>query len=169
MTYVGFLTFIGEMNYIISILVAWFGSILGMTIDYWLGYKLGYPFFQKHGHRFLMGPKKFEKAAKWFDRYGVKVIMIGYFIPGVRHFTAYFGGISRIPFKRFMFFAYIGAFIWAVCFISLGHYLGFQWKNLHLLAAKYWLPIVIVLAIIVSIGLLYFLLRKRKLKLKKTT
>lgn len=168
MTYVGFLTFIGEMNYVTSILVAWTGSILGMSIDYWIGYKLGFPFFQKHGHRFFMGPKKFEKAAKWFDRYGVKVVMIGYFIPGVRHFTAYFSGISRISFKRFVFFAYTGAFIWAVCFVSLGNYLGYQWKNLHLLAAKLWLPALIVFVLLIIGGFIYWQMRRRKLKLKKS-
>lgn len=168
MTYVGFLTFVGEMHYVTSILVAWTGSILGMTIDYWIGYRLGFPFFQKHGHRFFMGPQKFEKASKWFDRYGVKVVMIGYFIPGIRHFTAYFAGVSRISFRRFIFFAYTGAFIWAVCFISLGNYLGYQWKNLFLFAQKFWLPAIILLVLLVIGGIILYQMRRRKLKVKKS-
>lgn len=42
---------------------------------------------------------------------GYWLLMIGYFIPGVRHITALGAGISRISFRPFMVFAYTGAVI----------------------------------------------------------
>lgn len=52
------------------------------------------------------------------------MLIIGYFIPGVRHLTAYLAGISRIDFQKFMIFAYSGALLWSITFISLGYELG---------------------------------------------
>ena len=46
--------------------------------------------------------------------------MIGYFIPGVRHLTAYFAGMSNLTLWRFCLYAYGGALIWIGVFIGLG-------------------------------------------------
>ena len=53
-----------------------------MTISYWIGYKLGVPFFHKHGHRIHLGPDRLEKMSNWFENYGNKLLLIAYFIPG---------------------------------------------------------------------------------------
>ncbi len=42
--------------------------------------------------------------------------MIGYFIPGVRHLTAYFAGVSNLTLWRFCLYAYGGALIWISVF-----------------------------------------------------
>jgi membrane protein DedA with SNARE-associated domain len=31
-----------------------------------------------------MGPEKLEKVSGWFDRYGNKLLIVAYYIPGVR-------------------------------------------------------------------------------------
>src|SRR5438309_729981 len=85
MTYAGLLVVQGNMNWIVSILVAAAGSSIGMTSAYRIGYKLGLPFFEKYGARFHFGPDKFKKTSQWFERYGNKVLIIAYFIPGIRH------------------------------------------------------------------------------------
>ncbi|MDP4147753.1 MAG: phosphatase PAP2 family protein, partial [Bacillota bacterium] len=59
------------------------------------------------------------------------------FIPGVRHVTGYFSGITRISFKRFALNAYLGAIIWTAIFISLGKVLGTHWDTFHKAVSKY--------------------------------
>ena len=41
--------------------MAGIGSFTGMTISYWLGKKLGTPFFHKHGHRIHLGPERLDR------------------------------------------------------------------------------------------------------------
>ncbi|WP_159081851.1 phosphatase PAP2 family protein [Paenibacillus sp. CAA11] len=60
-----------------------------------------------------------------------KLLFAAYFIPGVRHITGYFCGVTRIPFKRYVFFAYTGAIFWVGLFISLGKVLGPKWEEYH--------------------------------------
>ncbi|MDP1511890.1 VTT domain-containing protein [Paenibacillus ottowii] len=137
MTYTGLLVFQGHLNWMVSILTAGLGTSMGMTISYWIGYKLGKPFFQKHGTKFHLGPENLEKTSLWFERYGNKLLLFAYFIPGVRHLTGYFSGITRLPFRTYMIFAYTGAFLWTSMFISLGKILGPKWELFHHTITKY--------------------------------
>jgi membrane protein DedA with SNARE-associated domain len=127
MTYSGFLVFQGHLNWYITILIAGLGTVCGITLTYWIGLILGYPFFNKYGHFIHLGPKRLSKVSEWLTKYGNTVLILAYFIPGFRHVTGYFSGISRIPFRKFSFPAYLGAFLWAFTFISLGKALGPRW------------------------------------------
>ena len=54
-------------------------------------------------------------------------LTFGYFIPGVRHFTAYAAGMSELEAPQFALFAYSGAVLWVGTFLSLGYFLGERW------------------------------------------
>lgn len=137
MTYCGFLAFQGRLNWIISIFVAAMGVISGISASYFIGRKWGTSFITKYGSYIHMGPEKMEKTSKWFERYGNGLLIVAYFIPGVRHITGYFSGITKIPFKRFAINAYIGAFLWTGIFISLGKVLGSNWQVFHGFIKRY--------------------------------
>lgn len=137
MTYCGFLVYQSKMNWIISILVASAGVILGITISYFIGARVGKGFFEKYGSYIHLGPAQMEKTSKWFKSSGNKLLILACFIPGVRHITGYFSGITEIPYKRFALHAYFGAFIWTATFISLGKILGPNWDKFHSYISKY--------------------------------
>ncbi|NKF08696.1 bifunctional DedA family/phosphatase PAP2 family protein [Clostridium gasigenes] len=159
MTYCGFLVYESKMNLTISILVATSGVILGVTISYFVGTKLGSEFFKKYGSYIHLGPDKFEKTSAWFESYGNKLLILAYFIPGVRHITGYFSGITKISYKKFAFPAYIGAFIWTATFISLGNFLGPNWVEFHSYIKKY---IIIGSLIIAFIFIIFYAYKRHK-------
>jgi len=131
MTYCGFLVFQGKLNWIISMLVASCGAITGITISYFIGRVLGKTFFNKYGSYIHLSPEKLDKTSKWFDKYGNGLLIVAFFIPGIRHITGYFSGITKISYKRFALNAGIGAIIWTGTFISLGKLLGDNWESSH--------------------------------------
>lgn len=131
MTYAGLIVFEGRLNWLLSIVVAGTGASLGMTASYAIGNRLGRPFFEKHGARFHFGTDKLDRISQWFERYGNKMLIIAYFIPGVRHLTGYFAGTTRMSFRRYAAYAYSGAFFWVSIFITLGKLLGPEWKQYH--------------------------------------
>ena len=165
MGYAGVLVFQGKFSWILSIIISGIGSCTGMTISYWIGYKLGVPFFHKHGHRIHMGPDRLEKMSNWFENYGNRLLLIAYFIPGVRHFTGYFSGITHISFRTFAIYAYIGAFIWTGTFISLGKLLGPQWEHFHTSLKKY---LLIGSVMVIILFVIIYILKKYRLKIKET-
>ncbi|HVJ49259.1 VTT domain-containing protein [Desulfitobacterium sp.] len=155
MTYCGFLVFQGKLNWGISIIVAALGVISGITISYFISRTFGTPFFQKYGSYIHLGPDKLEKTSQWFERYGNGLLVVAYFIPGVRHITGYFSGIAKIPYKKFALNAYIGAFIWTGTFISLGKILGSNWEKFHGSIKKYLIIGGIILAIVL-LGIYFY-------------
>jgi membrane protein DedA with SNARE-associated domain/membrane-associated phospholipid phosphatase len=155
MSYAGLLIFQGKLNWLLCILSAWAGSSIGVTLSYWLGFHLGPPFFEKYGSKIHFGPEKLEKTSHWFERYGNKLLAIAYFIPGLRHVTGYFSGITRIPFRTYMLYAYTGAFLWTGTFISLGKVLGPKWEQFHHSMNKYLMIAGLIAAVIFLLAYLY--------------
>ncbi|WP_048602021.1 DedA family protein [Rubeoparvulum massiliense] len=162
MSYAGFLVSEGKLNWLVSILVAGLGSSIGITFTYLIGFHYGAPFLKKHGQRVHLGPDKFEKASQWFEKQGNKVLLITYFIPGVRHISGYFSGITKIPYRIFAIYAYTGALIWTSTFITIGKFLGPKWEEFHASVKKYLLIGGIIIAIIMTV---IYLIRTQKEKI----
>ncbi|WP_433945436.1 DedA family protein [Paenibacillus sp. SN-8-1] len=155
MAYAGYLSYKGMLHWELLILLAFLGTTLGITITYWIGRKAGLPFIHKYGKWFFLPPKKLEVTRYWFEKYGYTLIFIGYFIPGVRHFTGYFSGIIALPFRKFAMFAYSGALFWTVLFIGIGKIFGPQWNKMFHLAATYSAAAAIALVGIIMIIVLF--------------
>lgn len=151
MTYCGFLVYQSKMNWILSIFVATAGVISGITIAYFIGTKLGAKALKKYGPYVHLGPRGMEKTSKWFKLYGNKLLILAYFIPGVRHITGYFSGITEISYKKFAINSYFGALIWTTTFISLGRFLGPNWEKFDSYISKYSIIASLIISLILII------------------
>jgi membrane protein DedA with SNARE-associated domain/membrane-associated phospholipid phosphatase len=159
MIYAGLIVFQGDLNWFLSIIVAGSGACLGVTISYWIGYRLGTPFVEKYGSKFHFGPDKLHSVSRWFLTYGNKMLLIAFFIPGVRHFTGYFSGMTRLPFRKYAVYAYSGALIWVMIFISIGKVLGPNWVRYHHSVNRY-MMILGLISVIVYVSI--YVYRKNK-------
>ncbi|MFC5402627.1 DedA family protein [Cohnella soli] len=159
MAFAGHLAAFGHFNLAIAMVCAFLGATIGTTITYYLGKKLGTPFFEKYGKFIFLNAKRFDKLTKWFARYGNKLLLVSYFIPGFRHFTGYFAGISGIRFRYFLIFNHLGALLWVTTYVMLGHIFSDQFEKLIHMISKYSMRFVIC---IIAVSLLVLLLRKGK-------
>ncbi|QWU16859.1 membrane protein DedA, SNARE-associated domain [Paenibacillus sophorae] len=158
MAFAGYLSYTGRLDFMILIIVAFFGTTIGMTITYFIGLKAGMPFIQRYGRWFLFSPAKLEKTQLWFERYGSGLITIGYFIPGVRHFTGYFSGIIALPFRKFALYAYGGALFWVILFLGIGRLFGPQWTAVFHLFEAY-APWIVLAAVLLAAMILVYRFR----------
>lgn len=153
LTYVGYNVFQGKLSYILSLISAFVGATGGISLSYFVGYKFGLPLLKKFGPKVHITEEKINKTSAMFEKVGPILLLIGYFIPGVRHITAYIAAIDKYPFKKFVGFAYTGALLWSFTFITLGKMLGNEWKKLGFYLSKYHVyPILIIVLIIVIIA-----------------
>lgn len=165
MSYVGVLCFQGKMNIYLSIISAGLGGSIGITISYWLGYKLGAPFFRNYGHYIHMGPEKMDKMSSWYKKYGKVLLIFSFFIPGVRHIASIISGVIKLPFRTFSVFANIGVLLWVGVFISLGNLLGPRW-DMYEAEIKKWLLLGSIL--IAVIALIYIAIKANKQFVKES-
>ncbi|MDY0410323.1 DedA family protein [Virgibacillus soli] len=162
LTYLGYVTSIGKMSFTFTFLTALLGSVLGISISYYLGLKLGEPFIKKYGKRFFISERTFERAKRLFHKYGAFMLVISYFIPGIRHVAAYMSGITRYSFKRFALFAYTGAVFWVLLFLVIGNRLGVHWNVIFLFTRKYMWSMIVLLVVCIVFGTIYYRHRLRK-------
>jgi membrane protein DedA with SNARE-associated domain len=151
----GHLTNLGSFNILFIIFYSYFGAIVGTTVTYYLGYKLGTPFFDKYGKFFFMNQERLAKMTKWFDKYGDKLILVSYFIPGLRHFTGYVSGILKVRLRTFFFYNYMGGFLWVMTYVMIGKVFGQKIEQLLHIISQYTTVAIIVLVIGVVIGFLF--------------
>ncbi|MEK3688725.1 DedA family protein [Paenibacillus sp. FSL R10-2736] len=155
MAFAGFLSYTGRLDFFTLVIVAFAGTTVGMTITYFIGLRAGLPFIQRYGKWFMFSPAKLEKTQRWFERYGSVLISIGYFVPGVRHFTGYFAGIISLPFRKFAMYAYGGALFWVLLFLGIGKIFGPQWMGIFHLIETYALWIALFAAAIAALIVMY--------------
>jgi membrane protein DedA with SNARE-associated domain len=135
------------------------GSIGGITISYLIGRIAGRGFVHRWGKYVHFTEERQHKVQEWFDRLGHWLLTFGYFIPGVRHFTALMAGVSSLPYRTFASYAYPGALLWITTFVSLGYFLGDNWQQVLERVHRSILLIVIVATIIAAA--VYFYKRKK--------
>jgi len=158
LTYVGFNVFKGNLSYFPSLLSAFAGATGGISLSYLIGHRFGLPLLHKYGPKFHITEEKINYTGRLFDKIGPVLLLVGYFIPGVRHLSAYIAAINDYPFRKFSVFAYTGAFIWSFTFITLGRVLGKDWIKVRLFVEKYSLYLVIL---IVLAAVIYLFWKKR--------
>lgn len=118
--------FIGnaKLSFLPTFLAACGGSITGITGSYLIGRTAGSYLVHKFGSKVGIGEKQLNRAHAWFEKFGTWALFIGYFIPGLRHFTGLSAGITELEYNRFALYAYSGAIIWVSLFISIGYFTG---------------------------------------------
>ena len=151
LVYAGYLVHTGDLNLLILIILSFIGTSVGMTIQYFLGNKLGMPFVQKYGKYVFLTQRKIDLTKVWFDKYGYFLLFIGFFIPGVRHFTGYFVGIINLSFRRFAIIIYSGALFWVSFFLIGGYWLGDKMHYVFSMMGQHIGKIVFGVIIIVAI------------------
>ena len=160
LAYLGFLIYKGNLLPVPTVAAAFFGSICGMTLNYVLGRTAGLYLVTKFGSHVNLTPERLGRMHDWFEQKGRWGLLFGYFLPGVRHLTAFAAGTSKMTFYEFAIFSFSGAFFWSSAFISLGYFLEEHWsretKKIHHILEMGSVAVLVLLA-----GYLLFLKMKR--------
>lgn len=124
MLFAGLLMSQGRLSLTATPLAAIFGSICGISVSYLLGRTAGNYCIHRFGARVGLTESRLQKAHEWFEKFGTWTLMIGYFVPGLRHFTGFSAGTTNLEFNRFALFAYSGAVVWVSTFLTVGYFFG---------------------------------------------
>jgi len=133
--------------------VVFAGATVGTTITYALGRKLGLPFFERYGKFIFLSPARIANMQTWFAKYGTKLLLVSYFIPGLRHFTGYLSGMLHIRLRTFLLFNHTGALLWVLVYCTIGYLLGDNWERGIHLVSKYSLRAGICAAVVLIVYL----------------
>lgn len=131
LTFSGYLVYKHQFWLPLAFVSAWAGSVFGITISFFLGHTFGMGLIHRYGRYIHVTEERIQKAHAWFDRVGHWALTFGYFIPGVRHVTAFVAGTTEVTLPQFVIFAYTGAVLWVTAFLCLGYFLGERWHEVQ--------------------------------------
>ncbi len=129
LVYTGYLISAGHLGLLPTVVVAFLGSACGITLSYIIGRTLGLGFVHKWGRYIHVTEARLDYVHGWFERIGHWALFVGYYIAGVRHFTAIVAGTSSLEYRAFAAYAYSGAAVWVCTFIAIGFFFGEHWKE----------------------------------------
>jgi membrane protein DedA with SNARE-associated domain len=156
----GYLVARGTLHPLLTWVTAVAGSMSGISVSYWIGRFAGYEVVHRFGRYIHLTEARLLEVQRWFDRIGHWLLTIGYYIPGVRHFTAVVAGMSGMPFRHFAPYAYSGAVLWVSTFLGIGYVLGDRWREVFESLHKEMLIVIIAGTVIGWIA--WYLYSRRK-------
>ncbi|RLB11489.1 MAG: hypothetical protein DRG63_12880 [Deltaproteobacteria bacterium] len=138
------------------------GSLTGFMCLFWIGYRLGRPFFIERDYRFFKA-EDILRAEQWFRKYGYFLILLNRFLPGIRSVISISGGISGLKWGRVALLALISCAAWNLIWIEVGYAIGSNWavvrNTMSQVMSKYNMVVLAATAVVVL-----FLLTRRYLR-----
>ncbi len=126
------------------------GCTLGSTAAYAVGAYGGRPFILKYGRYFLVTAHEVDRADRWFARYGMAATFISRLLPVIRTFISLPAGVARVPFTRFLVYAFLGSLPWSWVLAYVGLLLGEHWDRVG--GVLHSLDVLIVLVLAAGVG-----------------
>ena len=119
----GLLASRGMLDIAILLVILFPAAVLGDTVGYWFGAKVGPPLFKREKSLFFK-PKNLLAAKAFYDKHGGKTITLARFMPFIRTFAPIVAGAVKMEYRRFLAFNLVGGVVWAIGMTLLGYYLG---------------------------------------------
>lgn len=152
----GILAYHGVFNLYVLMISIVIVAILGYTVGYWFGGKLGH-WLIKREDSFWYKRKYLEKARDFYDRHGGKSLILARLVPIVRTFVPIVAGMVDMPFKKYTFYNVIGALVWGAGLCYIGYYIGSMFPN----ASHFLLPIVAGIILLSFLPAAWHLIKER--------
>lgn len=97
-------------------------AVLGDTVNYWIGNKIGMKLLDKK-YSFVK-QDHLEKTHEYFEKYGGLTIVIARFIPFIRTFAPFLAGVGKMPYRWFITYNLAGGVLWICAFTLAGYFFG---------------------------------------------
>jgi membrane protein DedA with SNARE-associated domain len=127
----GFLASSGKMNLWLVVIVATLANLVASILIFYVGYFGGRPLVRKYGKYVFIHEDDIERMDNWVGKNGEKVAFFSRLLPGVRGFSSLVLGVTKINFKKFFIFTFLGSFVWNLPLAYIGFITGKNWNLLH--------------------------------------
>jgi membrane-associated protein len=153
----GILAAKGFFNITILLLGACFFAVVGDSVGYWIGKKIGPALFKRKDSLFFK-QEYVARAQHFFDNHGKKTIFLSRYVPIVRTFAPVVAGVGGMQYKTFFLWNVLGGITWCLSIGLAGYFLGTKITNID----AYILPIVIGIFVVSFLPVVYQVLSGKK-------
>lgn len=115
---------VGAFHISLLLLVYFAAAVIGDTVNYQIGRKVGTSIAPTSWFGKLINQEKMKKAEDFFNRHGGKTIVIARFMPFIRTFAPFVAGASKMNYRYFLIYNLVGAVLWVGICTLLGFWFG---------------------------------------------
>jgi len=139
----------GRLNIVEVGIVGFVAAVVGDNIGYAIGRFGGRRVVDRYGKYVFLTSERLDKAERFFDRQGGKIITIARFSEGLRQANGIIAGITAMPWRKFLLYNALGAFLWVGWWTTIAYVLGTHLVEIidHAHRYKWWACAAIVVAI----------------------
>lgn len=120
---VGALAGAGFMSFPLVVALLFVAAALGDQLNYSIGRYFGPKVFQWENSR-LFNRAAFDAAHNFYERYGGFTIIAARFMPFLRTFAPFVGGVAEMNRAKFTLFNVVGAALWVGGIVTIGYWFG---------------------------------------------
>ncbi|MDA0178953.1 DedA family protein [Solirubrobacter phytolaccae] len=157
----GFYVGEGTMHFVLAVLAATLGSVVGALILYAIARFGGRSVVLRLGKFARVREDDLDRADDWFDKRGAWIVLFGRLIPGVRSLVSVPAGLSEMPVMRFTALTALGSTVWNSALIGAGWALGSNYEKVGNIIGPIGTVIVGVCAVGVAVLVFWAVKRRR--------
>jgi membrane-associated protein len=131
------------LNVFVLFVLLFIAAVLGDTVNYWIGHKVGLRVFETQ-HPILKRILKreyLEKTEAFYAKHGGKAIVLARFVPIVRTFAPFVAGVGTMDYRKFITYNILGGFLWTAIFTFAGYFFG----NIEFVKHNFELVIIVII------------------------
>jgi membrane-associated protein len=113
---------LGSLNAWILIPVLFTATVLGSTLNYWIGRAVGQKVYSRN-YRWL-DRDALQRSHAFYENHGSVTFIMSPFIAVVRTFIPFVGGVANMTFGKFLVAMTTGAAVWVVSLVLGGYFFG---------------------------------------------
>jgi len=146
----------GSLNVFTFFIVFFLAAVIGDTVNYYIGKKIGSKILEKENMRFIK-EEYIIRAHSFYEKHGSMTIAIGRFIPIIRTFVLFVAGMGEMNYRKFIAYNILGGFLWVTLFTAGGYFFG----NLPFIKEHFSFVLIAIIAISI-VPAIVALIRERK-------
>ena len=153
--FAGFAAGEGRLDFVLVILAATAGSLIGMVPWFLIGWYFGLErvkwLADRFGRWFAFNADEIDFAAALFRRWGRPIVLAGRLFPIIRTLISVPAGLAKMPFLQLALYSAIGMLVWNTVLVTAGYLLH---EHYHLVEA--WLDPLTWVVLIAVVGIYVF-------------
>ena len=159
----------GRLNIVLVALLGFCGALLGDNVGFAVGHFGGRRLAERYGRYVFLTPERLDKATRFFERHGGKIIIVARFIEGLRQANGIIAGTSGMRWARFLTFNAIGAALWVLVWTSIGYLSGSHIDTIYHDATRYSTYLAIAVGALLVAYITRRVVRVRRARASSTT
>lgn len=147
----GYIAYQDRAELIPMMLVATAGAIIGDSMGYEIGRHLGGSIRRgRLGQK--VGEERWARAEHYLITKGGRAVFFGRFIGVLRALVPALAGVSRLPYRKFLFWNALGAIVWAPSIVGLGYVAGGSYRRVERYAGQAGLVLLVLVVVLGSVA-----------------